>query len=120
RALEAVIRMRDEASRTLRQVRDATRALQNQTDTTSQAQERLQEQLKKVGEVASKACAGLGAGVLSIGGMAIKANEDYQKALNQIQASTGNTVQGMEHLKDAMLGVYKNNFGEDFADIANA
>ncbi len=52
--------------------------------------------------------------------MAIKANEDYQKALNQIQASTGNTVQGMEHLKDAMLGVYKNNFGEDFADIANA
>ncbi|HGE7939196.1 TPA: phage tail tape measure protein [Clostridioides difficile] len=120
RALEAVIRMRDEASRTLRQVRDATRALQNQTDTTSQAQERLQEQLKKVGEVASKACAGLGAGVLSIGGMAIKANEDYQKALNQIQASTGNTAQGMEHLKGAMLGVYKNNFGEDFADIANA
>lgn len=120
RALEAVIRMRDEASRTLRQVRDATRALQNQTNSTSQAQERLQEQLKKVGEVASKACAGLGAGVLSIGGMAIKANEDYQKALNQIQASTGNTVQGMEHLKDAMLGVYKNNFGEDFADIANA
>lgn len=120
RALEAVIRMRDEASRTLRQVRDATRALQNQTNTTSQAQERLQEQLKKVGEIASKACAGLGAGVLSIGGMAIKANEDYQKALNQIQASTGNTAQGMEHLKDAMLGVYKNNFGEDFADIANA
>ncbi|HBH1459457.1 TPA: phage tail tape measure protein [Clostridioides difficile] len=120
RALEAVIRMRDEASRTLQQVRDATRALQNQTDTTSQAQERLQEQLKKVGEVASKACAGLGAGVLSIGGMAIKANEDYQKALNQIQASTGNTAQGMEHLKGAMLGVYKNNFGEDFADIANA
>ncbi|HBG1661385.1 phage tail tape measure protein [Clostridioides difficile] len=120
RALEAVIRMRDEASRTLRQVRDATRALQNQTDSTSQAQERLQEQLKKVGEIASKACAGLGAGVVSIGGMAIKANEDYQKALNQIQASTGNAVQGMEHLKGAMLGVYKNNFGEDFADIANA
>ncbi|NJA28497.1 phage tail tape measure protein [Clostridioides difficile] len=120
RALEAVIRMRDEASRTLQQVRDATRALQNQTDTTSQAQERLQEQLKKVGDVASKACAGLGAGVLSIGGMAIKANEDYQKALNQIQASTGNTAQGMEHLKGAMLGVYKNNFGEDFADIANS
>lgn len=120
RALEAVIRMRDEASRTLQQVRDATRALQNQTDSTSQAQERLQEQLKKVGEIASKACAGLGAGVVSIGGMAIKANEDYQKALNQIQASTGNTVQGMEHLKGAMLGVYKNNFGEDFADIANA
>ncbi|UDN56651.1 phage tail tape measure protein [Clostridioides sp. ES-S-0010-02] len=120
RALEAVIRMRDEASRTLQQVRDATRALQNQTDSTSEAQERLQEQLKKVGEIATKACAGLGAGVLSIGGMAIKANDDYQKALNQIQASTGNTAQGMEHLKDAMLGVYKNNFGEDFADIANA
>lgn len=120
RALEAVIRMRDEASRTLRQVREATRALQNQTDSTSEAQERLQEQLKKVGEIATKACAGLGAGVLSIGGMAIKANDDYQKALNQIQASTGNTTQGMEHLKDAMLGVYKNNFGEDFADIANA
>ncbi|MCC0630162.1 MULTISPECIES: phage tail tape measure protein [unclassified Clostridioides] len=120
RALEAVIRMRDEASRTLRQVREATRALQSQTNSTSQAQERLQEQLKKVGEIASKVGAGLGAGVVSIGGMAIKANEDYQKALNQIQASTGNTVQGMEHLKGAMLGVYKNNFGEDFADIANA
>ncbi|WP_207305424.1 hypothetical protein, partial [Clostridioides difficile] len=91
RALEAVIRMRDEASRTLRQVRDATRALQNQTNSTSQAQERLQEQFRKVSNAAKIAGAGIvtgiGAGLVS----ASKAGAEFETAMTKTSTMFGDT-----------------------------
>ncbi|VIF38027.1 phage protein [Clostridioides difficile] len=108
RALEAVIRMRDEASRTLRQVRDATRALQNQTNSTSQAQERLQEQFRKVSNAAKIAGAGIvtgiGAGLVS----ASKAGAEFETAMTKTSTMFGDTKVDTENLNSKILELSKN------------
>ncbi|MCC0685621.1 phage tail tape measure protein [Clostridioides sp. ZZV14-6345] len=108
RALEAVIRMRDEASRTLRQVRDATRALQNQTNTTSQAQERLQEQFRKVSNAAKIAgvgiVTGIGAGLVS----ASKAGAEFETAMTKTSTMFGDTKVDTENLNNKVLELSKN------------
>ncbi|MDW0027675.1 phage tail tape measure protein [Clostridioides difficile] len=107
RALEAVIRMRDEASRTLRQVRDATRALQNQTNSTSQAQERLQEQFRKVSNAAKIAGAGIvtgiGAGLVS----ASKAGAEFETAMTKTSTMFGDTKVDTENLNNKVLELSK-------------
>ncbi|MCZ1090852.1 phage tail tape measure protein [Clostridioides difficile] len=108
RALEAVIRMRDEASRTLRQVRDATRALQNQTNSTSQAQERLQEQFRKVSNAAKIAgvgiVTGIGAGLAS----ASKAGAEFETAMTKTSTMFGDTKVDTENLNNKVLELSKN------------
>lgn len=108
RALEAVIRMRDEASRTLRQVRDATRALQNQTNSTSQAQERLQEQFRKVSNAAKIAgvgiVTGIGAGLVS----ASKAGAEFETAMTKTSTMFGDTKVDTENLNNKVLELSKN------------
>ncbi|HFL2566921.1 TPA: phage tail tape measure protein [Clostridioides difficile] len=108
RALEAVIRMRDEASRTLRQVRDATRALQNQTNSTSQAQERLQEQFRKVSNAAKIAgvgiATGIGAGLVS----ASKAGAEFETAMTKTSTMFGDTKVDTENLNNKVLELSKN------------
>ncbi|MCC0736172.1 phage tail tape measure protein [Clostridioides sp. ZZV14-6009] len=108
RALEAVIRMRDEASRTLRQVRDATRALQSQTNTTSQAQERLQEQFRKVSNAAKIAgvgiVTGIGAGLVS----ASKAGAEFETAMTKTSTMFGDTKVDTENLNNKVLELSKN------------
>lgn len=108
RALEAVIRMRDEASRTLRQVRDATRALQSQTNSTSQAQERLQEQFRKVSNAAKIAgvgiVTGIGAGLVS----ASKAGAEFETAMTKTSTMFGDTKVDTENLNNKVLELSKN------------
>ncbi len=45
---------------------------------------------------------------------------DYQKATNQLQASTGATKEEMEGLSEAMKNVYADNFGESLDDVARS
>lgn len=73
-----------------------------------------------------------GGGFLALGGPALMAGvaaagaaigtfsvaEDYQKAMNQIQASTGATAEEMNSLRDSAKSVYGNNFGEGWEQVA--
>lgn len=75
---------------------------------------------------------GGGGGFLALGGPALMAGvaaagaaigtfsvaEDYQKAMNQIQASTGATAEEMNSLRDSAKNVYGNNFGEGWEQVA--
>ncbi|AGK95411.1 phage tail tape measure protein [Clostridium pasteurianum] len=45
---------------------------------------------------------------------------DAQKAMNQLQASTGMSTISLNDMKKTMTDIYNDNFGEDFADIGNA
>lgn len=45
---------------------------------------------------------------------------DAQKAMNQLQASTGYADDSMGTLKQSMIDIYNDNFGENFDDIGNA
>lgn len=43
-----------------------------------------------------------------------------QKAMNQVQAATGFTHKSMDELRQSMVEIYNDNFGEDFNDIGEA
>lgn len=60
------------------------------------------------------------AGAAAVGGAALmfSASEEYQRAMNQIQASTNITVEEMAGVKDVAKNLYNNNFGEDWGDLS--
>lgn len=45
---------------------------------------------------------------------------DLSKTMNNIQASTGYATNAMSSIKDVLIGIYNDNFGESFEDIGNA
>ena len=47
-------------------------------------------------------------------------SSDLQKSLNGIQSATGITNESMSNMKDTMLDIYNDNFGESFEDIGEA
>ena len=61
----------------------------------------------------------MGTAVLAVGGLAVSLTDDLQKSLNGVQASTGATDEAMVGMKDTMLAIYNNNFGENFEEIAS-
>ena len=58
--------------------------------------------------------------ITGVSASAVKFGTEYQKASNQLQASTGATAEEMKMLEGVMKNVYANNFGEDMNDVANA
>lgn len=50
----------------------------------------------------------------------LTAGDDYNKAMNQLSASTGAVGEELESLKDVAKGVFANNYGESYDDVANA
>lgn len=86
-----------------------------------------QESMKKAEDAMTatlKAAVGLGVAIggamLTAGGVAVKFGDDFQKAANGLQASTGATDKEMEALKQSMTDIYNGNFGENFEDIAQS
>lgn len=57
--------------------------------------------------------------VKELGEATIGAAKDYQTASNQIQASTGASALSMKEYRDVLEDVYKNNYGDDFSDVAD-
>lgn len=88
---------------------------------------RAQKTSKTFGEMvgsAAKMGAGIalavGAAVVAVGGLAVSLTDDLQKSLNGVQAATGAADEEMVGMKDAMLSIYNNNFGENFEEIGAA
>jgi len=61
-----------------------------------------------------------GTAAMAVVGLSVNIGEDLKKALNGLQAETGATDESMAGMKNTMLAIYNNNFGEDFADIGKA
>ena len=64
--------------------------------------------------------AAAGTAALGLGTIAVRSADQFQKSLNQLQASTGATNEEMKALGEVVKGVYGNKFGESFEDVANA
>lgn len=73
--------------------------------------------LGKLAVIATGAITGVVTGVV---GAAVKSADAYQSAMNTLQASTGATGEEMQGLSESMKGVYANNFGESWDDVANS
>ena len=80
----------------------------------------LGEGLQKAAGVAAGALVAIGAGAVAMATKAVTASDDVQKAMNSLQAKTGATSDEMDGLRDSMLNIYSQNFGESFEDIANS
>lgn len=79
------------------------------------------------GEVTKKAAKwGLGiataaiTAATAIGGMAINTTQDMNKATDSFIASTGLATEKTEQYNQVLGNIYKNNYGEDFQDIADS
>jgi len=81
--------------------------------------------LKKVAESASKmgdkvivtGVAAVGTTLAATAVAGVTMGDELQKALNGVQASTGSSDKAMGGMKDTMLAIYNNNFGDDLTDI---
>lgn len=65
------------------------------------------------------AAVGAGAAVVGISAAAVGVSKDIDKAMNQLQSSTGASAEETERYQKVLEDVYKNNYGEDFYDIAD-
>ena len=83
--------------------------------------------LSKIGSIGKTAFSAIATGTMAVAGAitavtttAINFGTEYQKASNQIQASTGATEEQMNRLNSVMKSVYADNFGESLEDVADA
>ena len=70
--------------------------------------------IKAIGAAASAAAA---AGA-AIGTAALKSADDLDKAVKRVTTATGEGEKAAEKYSEVIAGVYKDNFGENFSDIA--
>ncbi|TYS66373.1 transglycosylase SLT domain-containing protein [Bacillus infantis] len=60
-------------------------------------------------------------GGLTVGiGAAIKANDEFNSSMKQIQASTGTSLEAMKEIKETAKNLYNNTYGEDWNDLAES
>lgn len=63
---------------------------------------------------------GLTVPILGAGSAMLYAANDFETALKNIQSNTGATEKDMDKFRQVLDGIYKNNYGEDYQDIADA
>ena len=71
-----------------------------------------------VGTAIAAAAAAIGAVVVAASVELVKLGDEYNKAVNQISASTGATGTELEELGVIAQKVYTNNFGDSLEDVA--
>ena len=85
----------------------------------SEGMENFKNSITSAVSASTIAIAGLGTTAFaSVKGM-VEAGDEYNKAINQLSASTGAVGEELEGLEDVVQGVYGNNFGESWDDVAN-
>ena len=119
----------------LRQLEEAADESAAEIEDLGQASEKSEGKLSKLGSMAGNAAksiggmavkgtaaalTGIATAAAGIGVAAVKSADDAQKALNSLQVQTGATDSEMKSLEEGMVNIYRNNFGENFEDIANS
>lgn len=78
----------------------------------------------EVGKKAAKWGVGIAAAAVTaataIGGMAVNTTQEMNKATDSFIASTGAATEKTEQYNQVLGNIYKNNYGEDFQDIADS
>lgn len=92
--------------------------LEESASTSNVTFSKVSESAAKMGDkVIVAGVAAVGAGLVATAVAGVTMGDDLTKALNGIEAATGYSKEAMSGMKDTMLSIYNNNFGEDFADI---
>ena len=129
KTISTILNLKDNFSETIKKTTASTAAFAKgikQSETTvSQMKSGVTSAFTSIGD-SIKNGIGLGAGI-DIWNSAkedfsemLTFGSDLQKSLNGIQTATGYNNDAMSDMKDVMLGIYNDNFGENFEDIADA
>lgn len=73
-----------------------------------------------IGKAAAAASAAVGAAAIAVGTAAVKSADSLDKAVNHVIAATGASEEAVKKYEDVIKGVYSDNFGESFEDIADS
>ena len=91
---------------------------------TGKKSEGLGTKLGSVAKTAGKWALGLGAAAVTaataIGGMAINTAKDVDAAMDSYIAATGTATEATGQYEEVLKNIYKNNYGDDFQDIADS
>ena len=74
--------------------------------------------IAKAGKWAAGVATAAASAAVALGTAAINVSTDVDSAMNDFAASTGTAIDELGKYEDAMLNIYKNNFGESLEDIA--
>lgn len=102
---------------------DMERALENNNQAineNSRDMGKFGEAVKEMGKVVVAGILAIGAAFAGATVAGVKMADDLQKSLNGVQSSTGTTDEGMGDMRETMLAIYNDNFGEGFEDIGAA
>lgn len=96
----------------------------SQMDELESSSSSLSSKLQGIGSTISGIGVGLTAGlttpILGAGAAVIKFSSDSQSAFSLFRAQVGEVSKDMGKYRDVMDEIYKNNYGEDYEDIANS
>lgn len=99
---------------------EADKSIEN----TGKKSEGLGAKLGNVAKTAGKWALGIGTAAVtvasSIGGMAVSTAQDIDKAVDSYVVATGSAVESTDEYQKVLENIYKNNYGEDFQDIADS
>lgn len=98
----------------LRHVDDAAR------DAAETSEGKLSGAFGAVAAGAGAAVAAVGAAAVALGTAAVTSADDLDKAVNHVLAATGKGAEEAGRFEEIIKGVYGNNYGESFEDIANS
>jgi phage-related minor tail protein len=99
---------------------EANKSISSTNDKAEGLGTKLLEGIKTAAKWGASLAAAAGTAALAVGTLAVNVSEDLHKALNGLQSSTGTSSEKMGGMRDAMLDIYNNNFGESFEDIGSA
>ena len=117
RTINTILNLRDNFSPTLRRASENTNQFKVQLREANEVSNKITSTFGNL----AKAALGVGTALVGAGiGMATKSFVEYDNALRQAAASTGATATQMGELGDVIKGVYANNFGESWEDVANS
>ncbi|KQX69227.1 phage tail tape measure protein [Paenibacillus sp. Root444D2] len=126
RSIQAILNFRENMTQGLRRVAGQTQENQRQVRLLHNNVNSFRNSAVSSFSSVAKSAGGLATSFLGIGAATatvfttIGTVKDYQAALNQLQSSTGATAQEMANMKVEMVDLYKQNFGENWADLADS
>lgn len=86
----------------------------------SKAAESANEKISKSIEKIKGGAAKIGGAFVGLTGVSAAFTNDFEKSMNKFQASVGASESAMAGFKDIVKGVYADNFGESFEDVADS
>ena len=96
------------------------KSLGTSVKTSSKQLDTIVKAANKVSNITAAGLAAMGAGAVAATKYLSDLGDQWQKATNQVAASTGAAGAQLEKLRGVMEQVYGDNFGEDITDVADA